>query len=150
MSALLGGPSDGRMIFGSAHDALAEAQWSYIDGHYLSAILAVQVYLEKSLSSLIESANLGRPKRSYAELLRDACAQRIISEEERDMFDRLRRLRNPSAHYRSPNHSDHPMRRALFEGEDPDALLEKDARTAVRALVGLMNPGEDVIPTLSQ
>ena len=136
---LLGEPSDGRMIFGSAQDALIEAQWSYVDGHFLSAILAVQVCLEKSLSGLIELADLGRPKRSYAELLREASAQRIISEEERDLFDRLRRLRNPAAHYRSANHPDHPMRRALLEGDDPDVLPAQDARVAVRALVGLMN-----------
>ena len=137
---LLGEPTDGRMLFGGTDcaNALWEAQWSFINGLDLCAILAAQTCVEKLLAGFIELDG-ETPEGSYARLLNDATERRMISAREYQLFDRLRRTRNPYAHYRSVNDDQNTQRRAMNTGEHPDTLLQSDAQAAVHALICLVN-----------
>lgn len=139
---LLGEPTNGRMLFGGTDcvNALWEAQWSFINGLDLCTILAAQTCVEKLLAGFIDLDGGGdSPEGSYARLLKDATERRLISLREYQLFDRLRRTRNPYAHYRSVNDGQNIQRRAMNTGEHPDALLQSDAQAAVYALIDLVN-----------
>ncbi len=135
----LGEPADGRMIFGQAHDALFEAQSSYISGWYHCTIMAVQVCLEKLLSGQVGFFEMDTPPRSYARLLRFAHENRLLSQHEYDLFDRLRIARNPVAHHRPIDDPGHPLRRAMAADAPAEDLIFEDARASIRALIDFVN-----------
>ena len=139
--ALLGEPEEGRMLFGGVDvaNALWEAQSAYVNGLDLSAILTSQVCVEKLLSALIELAPEAKASESYARLLEKAAAERFISDAEYDLFDRLRKARNPYTHHRNINHRASTMRRAMESGDHPDLLLRRDAFAALSAVLKLVN-----------
>lgn len=137
---LRGEPEDGRMLLGGTAcvTAFSDAQWSYVLGLDLCAILASQSCIETLLASAIESQGC-RPAASYADLLLQAWEQKWLSDYEYRLFDRLRRQRNPYAHHRTINHRQNLDRRAMDTGGTPTALLQEDARAAVLALLDLSN-----------
>jgi hypothetical protein len=139
--APLGEPEKGRVLFGGVDvaNALWEAQSAYVNGLDLSTILVSQVCLEKMLSSMIELAPEAKATPSYARLLEEAAAQRLISDAEYQLFERLRKARNPYTHYRNINHRESTMRRAMATGDHPDLLLRRDAYAAVSAILELVN-----------
>jgi hypothetical protein len=63
----------------------------------------------------------------------------LLSEHEFNIFDRLRRARNPYAHHRSVRHEENLERRAVSTGASTEALLKDDARDVVRALIHLVS-----------
>jgi hypothetical protein len=137
---LLGEPEDGRIFHGvDPASALIEAQWSYINGFFLCTILASQTCLEKLLSGVIEDIGIDLHRASYAQLLATARDQSVLTQPEYSLFDRLRRARNPYVHHRKIDHRENIFRRAMDSGNDPDSLLQKDAKHALMALIGLVN-----------
>jgi len=136
----LGEPAEGRMLFGGIEcmNALWEARWSYVYSLDLCAILASQICVEKLLAAAVEMQGSVAPN-SYAALLTQAAAKGMLVAWEYELFDRLRRARNPHAHHRGVNDPQNLDRRAMETGENTDDLLRADARAALRALLGLLN-----------
>lgn len=135
----LGEPRGGRMLYGDCLTAFVDARESYINGNDLAAVLSVQACLEKLLSGFIDLHEAGPAPRSFAKLLSQARNHGILGEHEYGLFDRLRRSRNPHAHYRDDNHPEHPLQRSMASGTNPAFELHRDAQAAVRALVGMVN-----------
>lgn len=138
---LLGEPHGGRMLFGDCAVALWEAQWSYVNGQFLCTILTSQACVEKLLSGLVEAIGLDEPEARYGQLLRRAKERAILAPFEYEVLDRLRRTRNPRAHFRGVNHPEHPARRALVTAEPFDVQLRRDAQAAIHTLIHLANRG---------
>jgi HEPN domain-containing protein len=138
---LLGQPEDGCMLFGGTEcmNALREATGSYVDGAFLATILTAQICVEKLLSAAIELETSTSPSSSYADLLKEASTRGWLSEYERSLFDRMRKVRNPYVHHRSVQDEANLERRAVSTGESTEALLEDDARDVVRALIHLVS-----------
>lgn len=119
-----------------AMTAFEEARHSYVRGLYIATVLLTQTSLEHMLAGLLHIS--GRDGRwGFAEILGLAKAERLISPEEFDLFDRLRTLRNPYVHAGLPGASGSLAARAL-EGVRDDELMEEDATLAITALLRLV------------
>ncbi len=60
-----------------------------------------------------------------------------MSEEEFTLFDRLRKIRNPYAHPRSPTSKGSLLRRAIASDTPVEDVVVHDAELAIRALLRL-------------
>jgi hypothetical protein len=137
-----GEPPMGRLFPGGQEAAVAfnEAAFAYVSGIYLGCILLVQTCLEHNLGGMFilegrdETARL-----PYHRMLVEARDARILTQDEHELFDRLRRGRNPYAHPRSIQHPTALMRRAIDTRTPPEDFLEADALDALLALVQLVN-----------
>ena len=134
------GPGGIRLFYGGpvSHWAFEECRLAYLHGLFLSSILAAQVCLEHMLAGLFRMA--GRDDlegAGFGLLLKTALSESFISEAEFGLFDGLRKVRNPYAHYRAPTSKTSPLRRAIATDRAPDDLLVEDARSAVVALLRL-------------
>jgi hypothetical protein len=130
----------GRLFLGgeTAMNAFEEARNAYVSGLFLACVLLCQVYVEHTLGSLFRM--MGRDDAAdaaYARMLVAARDQALLTQAEFEIFDRLRRNRNPYAHPRGPDHSRHPVRRAISAGMPTDLQLADDAREAVSAMMVL-------------
>ncbi|HWK26349.1 MAG TPA: hypothetical protein VNS09_07305 [Solirubrobacter sp.] len=137
-----GEPAMGRMFFGGPLSAFAfhEAGVCYVAGLYLGCVLLAQTCLEHLLGGAF---TFWGPEEAatypYRRMLKEAREAQILTADEYELFDRLRKERNPYAH---PRGIDDPMsllRRAMTTGQDPEGLLQKDAREALTAVVQLVN-----------
>ena len=97
-----------------------------------------QICLEQMLGGLFRLALREDLRRGGAAIvLREACRAGFITENEFDLFDRLRQIRNPYTHYLDP---EHPKSLVYREGEMEssfDDLIAKDAAFAIVALLQL-------------
>lgn len=73
----------------------------------------------------------------FAEILGLARAERLISPEEFDLFDRLRTLRNPSCMPGTQEPAG-PLAARAIDGVRDDDLMEEDATLAITALLRLV------------
>lgn len=134
------GPEGIRLYFGGPHSqwAFEECRRAYLHGLFLSSILAAQVCLEHMLAGLFAMA--GRDDlqgASFAILLRSALSAEFITPPEFELFDGLRKTRNPYAHHRALTSEKSLLSRAVASDCAPDDLLVQDARLAVVALLRL-------------
>lgn len=118
--------------------AFEEARQAYLHGLFLCCTIMCQVCLEHILAGLFRGAgrdDLGDA--SFKRLLREAREERILSQDEFRLFDRIRTLRNPYAHPRTPTGKGSMVRRALESDGAPEDLPAQDAEFAVTALLHL-------------
>lgn len=134
------GPGAYRMFPGGPISAWAfeEARRAYVLGLDLSCVMMCQACVEHSLHGFFKMA--GRDdldKASFARLLREAHTAGYLDESEFQLFDRLRRQRNPYAHPRSLTDETSLIQRAVSSDTPLDDLVTDDARQAVTALLRL-------------
>jgi HEPN domain-containing protein len=119
-----------------AMTAFEEARHSYVRGLYMATVLLAQTSLEHMLAGLLHIG--GQDGRwGFAEILDLAHADRLISTDERDLFNRLRALRNPYVHARLPGAPGSLAARAV-DGVQDHELMEEDATLAITALLRLV------------
>lgn len=140
--ASFGWPEGGRMLYGGLAGLAPwdELQRTFINGEYLATILLGQAFLEQNLAGFLDL--VGRDPVGRAGLAGILSAFRDrgwITDTDFDVLDRVRRLRNPYAHYQEAQHEDNLLRRAMRERRDHEVLIERDARAVVRALFHLLN-----------
>jgi hypothetical protein len=81
--------------------AFNEARLAYLQGLFLACILLCQVCVEHVLGGLFMMAGDDKAARAnFGQMLRAAGREGYLSAEEVDLFNRLRRTRNPYAHPR--------------------------------------------------
>lgn len=118
--------------------AFEEARQAYLHGLFVAYIIMCQVCLEHMLAGLFRQAgrdDLGRA--TFEALLREACSQRFLSADEFALFDRLRTIRNPYTHPRTPTGKGSIIQRAVDEDEAVEDVIVEDAELAIRALLRL-------------
>jgi hypothetical protein len=141
------GPDGGRMFTGGllAAEAFEEARHSYVRGLNVATVLLVQTTLEHLLAGLLHMS--GRDGRwGFAEILQLALDDRLISANERDIFDGLRTLRNPYVHARLPLATGSLEAQAMADDTDQYGVMDADATLAITTLLRLIrrppfNPG---------
>jgi hypothetical protein len=138
----LGWSENGYLLFGG-HGSLApwdELRQAFINGEFVATILVGQAFMEQTLAGYLDLAGGSSVGRSgLAEILEQFRDRGWINETEFNVLDEVRRLRNPYAHYRDVQHKDNLGRRIMAEREDYTVLIERDARSVVRALMHLLN-----------
>lgn len=134
------GPEGIRVFYGGHVSAMAfeEARQAYLHGLFLACTIMCQVCLEHMLASLFRMTGRNDLERaSFETLLLKARANRILSEEEFSLFDRLRMIRNPYVHPRGPTVPSSITRRAMMTDTPVEDLVADDAEFAIVALLRL-------------
>lgn len=112
-----------------------EVRLAYIHGLYLATVLLSLSCIEREVAGRLYAMGWEKAKGAkLEELISKAHEQGIISDEESDTFQHLRRVRNSYAHFKPPLHSSSLTGRALDQNTLPDEVLMVDARKAIEAL----------------
>jgi len=118
--------------------AFEEARQAYLHGLLIACIIMCQVCLEHMLLGLFRQSgrdNLNRT--TFEKLLREARDDQLLSEDEFELFDRLRTIRNPYAHPRTPTGRGSLIRRALDEDTTIEEVFLEDSKLAIKSLLKL-------------
>ena len=128
-----------RVFYGEvAALAFEEARQAYLHGLFVACTLVCQVCVEQLLSGFFRAAGRNDLVRApYQQILVEAQSQKVLSESEFIVFDKLRDHRNPYVHSRPPLSKGTPARRAVDSKTATENILERDARTAITALLRL-------------
>ncbi len=119
-------------------EAFQEARLAYLHGLFLGCVVLCQVCVEHMLAGIFRMSGRDDLNRAgFQKLLREARAERFLSEDEFELFDRLRMLRNPYAHPRSPDDAESMMGRAFRTGTPFEDQVAQDAELAIVALLRL-------------
>jgi hypothetical protein len=104
----------------------------------------VLVFIEKELAGYLYLIGMDDAAKIRLEfLLQRALDIGYITEDEFNIFNRIRQIRNSYAHFRIPTHSSDNLMRSLDRSVAPDELFEQDALDAMEALVGFLRRGSD-------
>lgn len=138
-----GQPTDGHLLPGGypAATAFWEAGACFVSGQYLATILLAQTCLEHLLAGalVIFAADEKVHRLSAQQLFKRALGKGLLTEEEFELFDRLRGSRNPHAHPRSIDDPKSLMRRMMDTHTPPDEIYYRDAEAAIVALRSLLD-----------
>lgn len=119
--------------------AFEEARHAYIRGMYVATVLLSQTAIEHMLAGLLRLTGMDG-RWGFRRILVLARDERLITDPEFDLFDRLRLLRNPYVHARPPLGEGTLGRRSLERGDLPEdvELMEEDATLAITALLRMI------------
>jgi hypothetical protein len=138
-----GSPVDGYLLTGGmeAFTCWWEAGTAYVHGLYIGTILLSQACLEHLLAGwlVFSEDDQTAPRLRYVELLKRARDGGVLTRAEYDLFDRLRRERNPVAHARHIDDPRNLLRRAMDTQVGPEQLLRNDAELALQSLKALLD-----------
>lgn len=129
-----------RLFHGGPMSAIAfeEARQAYLHGLFAACTIMCQVCLEHMLAGIFRAAGRDDLDRAtFKMLLREARDDEIVSEDEFTLFDRLRTLRNPYAHPRTPTGKGSIISRAFEREIAIEDLPVQDAEFAITALLRL-------------
>ncbi len=123
---------DDTVIAGDLEFAFAyrEAQFTFVEGFFLSTILLTQSFIEKLFQSYFDEKGI-KCKRTFSSMLTYAKDNKIISNFIYENIDYLRRIRNPITHIKNWDYTDSLSKRSLESGKDPNLQLEEDAKFAI-------------------
>ena len=114
-----------------------EVRLAYVHGLYLATVLLSLACIEREMAGRLYAVGWEKAKDAkLEELLSKAHERGIISDEESDTFQRLRRVRNSYAHFKLPLDSSSLIGRALDQNTLPNEVLMVDAQKAIEALGG--------------
>ena len=116
--------------------AFEEARHAYVRGMYVATVLLSQTALEHMLGGSLHAAG-HNGKWGFRRILEVARVESHISQAEFDLFDRLRRLRNPYVHASLPLDEGTIGHRIVDRANGTDAadLMEEDATLAITSLL---------------
>lgn len=110
-----------------------EMRYCFVYGQFLATITLGFAYIERTLAAKFFAAGRDDLERANIKtLLKEARDHGILTSDEADDLDRIRRTRNPVTHFRRPLADDAIELRSLQESQDPYEILEQDARAVVR------------------
>lgn len=134
------GPEGIRLFHGGPVSALAfeEARQAYLHGLFMACTIMSQVCLEHMLAGLFRAVGRDDMERaSFEMLLRQARNEGFLSQDEFELFERVRQIRNPYTHSRAPASPGSVIRRTLTSNMPFEDLVVQDAELAIRALLRL-------------
>ena len=129
-----------RLFPGGLASAIAfqEARLAYLHGLFLGCVMLCQACVEHMLAGIFQLSGRDDLNRAgFQKLLHEARVEQFLSEDEFELFDRLRMLRNPYAHPRTLDDKESMLRRAIRMDTPFEDLVAQDAELAIVALLRL-------------
>ncbi len=112
-----------------------ETRCCFVYGQDLACVLLSLAFIEVSLAAQFYAAGRDEFERaSIKEILEEARKALWISDAEFELFDKIRKLRNPVAHFRSPGHPEGLVGRSFKDGVSEAQIMESDAKLAISAI----------------
>jgi len=122
-----------------SHYLFEEARYCFVYGQYIASTMLSLSYIENILSSIFyASGRNDLQKASVVDLLKEAKEEGLISESEFTIFNKVREIRNPLTHFRKPGAKKTIEYKADKNDMHPYELLEKDAKTVLKATFRMM------------
>lgn len=116
-----------------------EMRYCFAYGQFLATIVLGLSYIEHTLAGKFFAAGRNDLERAaIARLLREARKLGMLTSDEADELERIRRTRNPVAHFRRPGADDSIELRSLQENEHWYEVLEQDARAVLGAAMKVL------------
>lgn len=131
---------DGQMFYGGikSYYLFEEARYCFVYGQYIASTMLSLSYIENTLGSIFYAGRRNDLERaSLADLLKQANKERLISDQEFIVFDKVRKIRNPLTHFRKPNKEDLELQ-SFARGMNTYEMLEEDAKVALTASFRIM------------
>lgn len=123
-----------------SYHAFEELRLSFLNGQFIGCVLLSQIVAEHILAGLFEMQNQTDLKNAgFLKLLDEAFCQKIISQEEFDAFDSIRKTRNPYVHKKEVSHKNGIVSRMIDEKKTVESLFEENACTAIKSVFRLLN-----------
>ena len=111
-----------------------EMRYCFTYGQFLATIALGFAYIERTLAAKFFAAGRNDLERAgIRRLLQEARDHGILTADEVEELDRIRRTRNPVAHFRKPLAQDSIELRSFREDLHPYDVLEQDARAVIQA-----------------
>jgi hypothetical protein len=122
-------------------------QFCYIHGAYISCTLAAQVVLEHLFAAFLEwNGRENLDARGFKALSEAARAEGLISQDEFDDFEMLRRIRNPYTHNKPFMGESCIVRRTAESGLGPDEVFKEDAQKALAIVIKVLSREPFAVP----
>jgi hypothetical protein len=116
-----------------------EARYCFVYGQFFASTMLSLAFIENTLASYLFGAGRNDLKRAGAfDLLHEAKKEYIINDSEFNLLDKVRKLRNPIAHFQDPNNKERIEIRGLKDSKHPYEIIEDDAKIAISAMFKLM------------
>lgn len=109
-----------------------EARVSFVGGQFAAVVLTAFALLEQTLVEELHLLGAKSVPRDLSKLLLLARASDVLSAEQLDCANQIRNRRNPWAHFKATEDEHSPVRRYRAAQVAPQAMLEEDARDAIR------------------
>lgn len=116
---------------------LNEAQESFIDGHFIGAILLAAAFIEHTVVDELIEKKKAKPGVQFVEALRLAGDHNLLPADLLNRAEALRARRNPFAHRKSPDHAHSFGNRFLARKVHPRVILEEDAQEALSLMYAI-------------
>lgn len=118
---------------------VAEAKDCFINGHFIGATVLAVSAMEHLLTDVLIDRGLAGYGVYFTKALTLARDQGLFEDNLLTEIDRLRLIRNPHAHLREVTDPDSLNYRYWNENRHPVAVLEEDARAAIKAMCSLLS-----------
>jgi hypothetical protein len=116
-----------------------EARYCYVYGQYLATTILGVAFVERIIAARFYMSGRNDLERAGGlDLLRAAVDEGWMTDSEFYQFDRMRRLRNPLAHFRRPLAADTVTFRAVEENRHFYEILEKDAQDVLEGALHVL------------
>lgn len=116
-----------------------EARYCFVEGQYLATTILSLSFIEYQLSGIMYGAGVDEAEDYTAfKTIDKAYKMQLITSEERDLLHKVRKRRNPIAHFQSPLDEYTLSRRAVSENSQPEKILEGDAEDALMAVFSVI------------
>ena len=111
-----------------------EMRYCFAYGQFIAASLLGLAYIERTLAAYLYAAGRNDLERApLNKLLVAAQAHGLISSDQRDELERIRRTRNANAHFRRPGREEGVEYHAIADDESFYGIIEQDATAVVEA-----------------
>jgi hypothetical protein len=134
-------PESGFLFFGGmeSSQSFTEARLAYVNGLYLATVLLALVVVEQELAGTLYAAGVEKAKNLKLEdLLSVSVEERFITQDEHELLNKLREIRNAYSHYRPVSHPSNLARRSMDIGAPMEDVLKDDALNALKAINALV------------
>ena len=122
-----------------SHYLFEEARYCFVYGQYFASIMLSVSYIENTLASVFYASGRNDLQRAHViDLLNEAKKEGLISESEFNVFNKVRKIRNPITHFRKPAGRKTLEYSSVKNNKHPYKLLEEDAKIALKANFRIM------------
>ena len=117
---------------------------NFISGNFLATTILSFTFIENALGMLL--LDQGSEDKGAYQIIEDSVDEGIISEKEAKKLHKIRELRNPVVHIRTPMNPESYFSRYKKEGKTPWQLAQQDAQESIEAVFILLNSFYDEKP----
>lgn len=114
-----------------------EARTCFIYGLFVATVLLATSFVEHALADELNEQGLIKGRLTLDQMIKLARSHLNLPNDLLEQADRLRKVRNPFTHRRPETDPDTLGKRFLSEPAHPDAILEADAKLALRVMYEL-------------